>query len=947
MYLVCVCCGVLVSARAEGESSFSNLLVNPHGRSGDLSGWTMTKANLGTWRVQAPPASPAIAASSGWCEKTQIVDLLAAGLTAAYLDASPLVFAAEEFVNASGPAGVLLRVELLDSAGRPLAAWDSRSTGQDYVVNERGQVLTRPHCMLAGYPSGVRFIRWTDGGEARSDHGSEDGLLLQNAGLVVGAENLLTNPSGRSGSLVGWESLSSGGDGWRVSESGGFQTSYGWAQKRQTIDLLDRGFDTAYLDSSPPLVVTEDFFKIYGPDQYYLKVVLLDAALNVLDTFDSGRRTHQRSERKWRSESERVTHVFEGYPSGVRFIVWEDGGRDTEYWAGHYGATLQHAHLGFLPHPSRRRMVPLLPIVPWIIAIVKGSGRLPVEATLPAREPVAISGRLTWSTGEELNGVAVRTAIGSLRWTEVTDAGGRFSLTVDPGKLTDPSKVTVEIRLRDEVVRVLHESEADGITQALISKHMSVREGEQLVALTAADFSELPAEAVLRTAWDSVRRGYEFAKDEGRDTANELGRLTIRTPDDNSGLAYRINGDSLVLRRSYLADRLTPNLVIHEYGHRVMAKIYGAFDYEDVRCRTSHGPGAEIDEACAWIEGWANFFSIAARDNPKFIYGSGATVDYATYGGLSRKDEAAVGAALWSVRKSGVGLAPMLTALKEMRGLGAELSLRGFYRVLRKGDRLSEFVRAAADQVMIDRGVFTRSELSNEPARRIDLKRDATVEPGQGAGFLVDGWIDVRAFDGFSREEASFAVWARIDTPAASLDPSPLPPEYGTLIHFRSEDGDGARLKLVNADKLRLEAAGGVVKTNRSTGAISDGDWHLVGASVRMSAGAAHLVVYVDGEVRAESTIEASSPFPAHGLLTIGNAESNSHESVFGRMAFFRSWDRVLAPNEFRTLHETRGGAVPAGATSAWSLRSLPEGDTSSGQPLRASSGYVEFSDGE
>ena len=35
---------------------------------------------------------------------------------------------------------------------------------------------------------------------------------------------------------------------------------------------------------------------------------------------------------------EEVTHVFEGYGTGLRFISFWHAGKDSEYWAGYYGA---------------------------------------------------------------------------------------------------------------------------------------------------------------------------------------------------------------------------------------------------------------------------------------------------------------------------------------------------------------------------------------------------------------------------------------------------------------------------------------------------------------------------------------------------------------------------------------------------------------------------------
>jgi len=30
-----------------------------------------------------------------------------------------------------------------------------------------------------------------------------------------------------------------------------------------------------------------------------------------------------------------VYHMFQAYPSGLRYVYWEDGGKDAEKWEGH------------------------------------------------------------------------------------------------------------------------------------------------------------------------------------------------------------------------------------------------------------------------------------------------------------------------------------------------------------------------------------------------------------------------------------------------------------------------------------------------------------------------------------------------------------------------------------------------------------------------------------
>lgn len=43
------------------------------------------------------------------------------------------------------------------------------------------------------------------------------------------------------------------------------------------------------------------------------------------------------------SSPTQVKHVFKSYPSGVRFVEFTHGGKDTKFWAGHYGVKMTNS----------------------------------------------------------------------------------------------------------------------------------------------------------------------------------------------------------------------------------------------------------------------------------------------------------------------------------------------------------------------------------------------------------------------------------------------------------------------------------------------------------------------------------------------------------------------------------------------------------------------------
>jgi hypothetical protein len=106
------------------------------------------------------------------------------------------------------------------------------------------------------------------------------------------------------------------------------------------LTLVAKGYSTAVLDQAPTINISE-WFRGIGPktaDQSYLKVELRGAGGNVIASFNSGELTAK-------SDWQQISHTFANYGAGVRYVYWEDGGKDVEYWAGHYGTQFDGASL--------------------------------------------------------------------------------------------------------------------------------------------------------------------------------------------------------------------------------------------------------------------------------------------------------------------------------------------------------------------------------------------------------------------------------------------------------------------------------------------------------------------------------------------------------------------------------------------------------------------------
>ncbi len=138
------------------------------------------------------------------------------------------------------------------------------------------------------------------------------------------------------GGFQGWKITQNGGDGWKVS-NGWFTTSYFTGAKNQVIDLLAQGYDAATLDAAPAITVSENYVGSWPEynDTYFLNIELRDAKGNRIQRYSSGNLTCS-------GAIKTASHTFSDYGAGVRYIFVEHGGRDNEWWAGHYGSRMKN-----------------------------------------------------------------------------------------------------------------------------------------------------------------------------------------------------------------------------------------------------------------------------------------------------------------------------------------------------------------------------------------------------------------------------------------------------------------------------------------------------------------------------------------------------------------------------------------------------------------------------
>ncbi len=320
--------------RVYGEQ---NLLVNGHASAGNMTGWTITANGGAGWKA----ASGLFFTSYFLDSRTQLVDLHARGYDAAAMASAPPIHISEQFSATYCPDSYFLKVELLDAAMNVVDTFDTGTVQQTGTCVWADNPETVSHTFTA-YGPNVRYVRWSDGGKDSEFWAGHYGPRLDNAILTVG-RNLLVNPAADAGDLSGWTITANGGEGWKVIHNE-FATSYFQDTRTQLVDLFALGYDAQQMSSAPPIFVSERSRKTYCPDFYSLKVELLDAAMNVVDVFDTGTLQHAGT-CQWDHVYETVSFTFTGYGPGVRYVRWTDGGKDSEFWAGHYGPRFDDAVL--------------------------------------------------------------------------------------------------------------------------------------------------------------------------------------------------------------------------------------------------------------------------------------------------------------------------------------------------------------------------------------------------------------------------------------------------------------------------------------------------------------------------------------------------------------------------------------------------------------------------
>ncbi|XP_064408769.1 F-box only protein 27-like isoform X1 [Latimeria chalumnae] len=162
--------------------------------------------------------------------------------------------------------------------------------------------------------------------------------------------NLIRNPCGEE-QFHHWQ-VHHGGHGWKIedhrapleeSESNKcFVSSFDWCEKEQYVDLLQEGLWEEILDQYQPDICISDWYAARSDCGCTYKIHVTLLAANKSKVIE-----HQEAPDpipQWNDQQyHKVSHVFRDYGPGVRYVHFQHQARDTQFWAGHYGARISNS----------------------------------------------------------------------------------------------------------------------------------------------------------------------------------------------------------------------------------------------------------------------------------------------------------------------------------------------------------------------------------------------------------------------------------------------------------------------------------------------------------------------------------------------------------------------------------------------------------------------------
>ncbi|KAJ1526142.1 hypothetical protein ONE63_009303 [Megalurothrips usitatus] len=119
-----------------------------------------------------------------------------------------------------------------------------------------------------------------------------------------------------------------------------FVTSFEWCSAEQIINLRHFGLTPNFMKHVKPFIYIEEWHtgRFDCGFEYSLNVTLLSNSWDIVDTFVYNTLGHS-------TEWKKVRHCFSNYDKEVAAIVFTHKGKDTQFWAGHYGSKITGARV--------------------------------------------------------------------------------------------------------------------------------------------------------------------------------------------------------------------------------------------------------------------------------------------------------------------------------------------------------------------------------------------------------------------------------------------------------------------------------------------------------------------------------------------------------------------------------------------------------------------------
>ncbi|RXN09562.1 F-box only 6-like protein [Labeo rohita] len=311
----------------------SNLLKNPSAQDG-LRGWKIVPSGGDCWVIEEntkpipDTVTKCFVTSYGLCLKQQLIDLNEEGYSDSFMDEVQPHIKISDWCASCNDCGseYQICVELLDERKNSISTFQPEKVMFSFWNGEPWHQMTH---VFKNYGPGVRFVRFTHGGQDTQFWAGHYGVRITNSSVEICPadesfrftnRNLLKNPSAQE-EFQGWEIVENGGDGW-------------FTQGNRRTFPVSKCFVTS-CGYAP--------FSDCG-SEYQICVELLDEKKKPISTFQPEKVFFQKGKMyPWRQ----MTHVFMNYGPGVWFIRFTHGGKDTKFQKG------QHGIQGFAPPPPK------------------------------------------------------------------------------------------------------------------------------------------------------------------------------------------------------------------------------------------------------------------------------------------------------------------------------------------------------------------------------------------------------------------------------------------------------------------------------------------------------------------------------------------------------------------------------------------------------------------